>query len=108
MQVTMFKGLLPVNLPDEWFSDPDQVRFANVGGAQAMDFRPNGGQCLKFWVEYGHGSQVSQHWEEVSNPDSIQWGDRPFAIEGRNTVALFGQSSSVLNLKHLSESASTT
>ena len=100
MQVTMFKGLLPVNLPDSWFTTPDTIKFAKLGGAQAIDFRESGGKALKFWVTH-QGSTVSQHWEEVSNPDSVEWTDRPFAIEPRSVVAMFGQSGTVLDLTHL-------
>lgn len=50
MQITMFKGLLPVNLPDEWFSDASSIRFANIDGKQAIDFRAVGGPVLAFWV----------------------------------------------------------
>lgn len=100
MQVTMFKGLLPVNLPDEWFQSPQNIRFANIGGAQGIDFRPSGGRALKFWVEHD-GSAVSQHYQELDDPDQISWGDRPFAIEPRGVVQAFGQSAQVLDLKHL-------
>lgn len=101
MQVTMFKGLLPVNLPDRWFEQgTEKIKFANIGGAQAIDFRSCGGKALKFWVSH-HGSQVQQHWEEVSSPDDVNWGNKPHAIEPRGVVEMFGQSGSSLDLTKL-------
>ena len=97
----MFKGLLPVNLPDNWFGANDKaIKFANINGSQAIDFRAVGGKALRFWTEH-NGAQVSQCWEEIKDPESIEWGDRPFAIDSRKVVGTFGQSSKVLDLIHL-------
>jgi len=98
MQITMFKGLLPVNLPDAWFPSDAQakIKFARSGNAQCIDFRAVGGKCLKFWME---GKE--QNWAEIENPALLQWGDRPYAIESRQTVAMFGQSGKELDLTHL-------
>lgn len=51
MQVTLFKGLMPVNLPDAWFKHPERIRLGRLDGdKQTIDFRANGGIALAFWV----------------------------------------------------------
>jgi hypothetical protein len=100
MQITMFKGLLPVNLPDNWFGvDDDAIRFAQIGIAQAIDFRAVGGKAIKFWIS-GDGV-ISQHWEEITYPDNenIKWTKKPFAISSRMEIKMYGQSQTVLDLK---------
>jgi len=104
MQVTLFKGLLPVNFPDSWFSpDPKQILFSQttVAGypAQGIDFTCNGGKAYLLWIE-PDGVEVRQCYKELSNSEieALQWGDTPHYIESRKTVKLFGQSSKVLKL----------
>lgn len=97
MQVTLFKGMMPVNLPDTWFSNPQSVRFSSTSYEQVIDFRPSGGKCLKFWLT----DDNQPAWEEVENDSNIKWTDAPRHIEGRKTVKIFGQSGTVLDLTHL-------
>lgn len=110
MQVTLFKGLLPLNLPDVWFeAHPERIRFGRLDGdKQCIDFRPVGGCALSFWVVHTPGGgRVRQCHQEL--PDHIadgevEWGTTPahlFAVCSRQEVALFGQSSQVLDLMHL-------
>jgi len=104
----MFKGLLPVNLPDNWFKgDTSAIRFANLDGKQAIDFRPVGGPVLAFWVSSTpESSQVFQHYEKVPEAAAAaaDWGtsnQHAFAVCGRQVVKMFGQSSEELDLTHL-------
>lgn len=101
MQVTMFKGLLPVNLPDSWFEKPKAIRFARDGKRQLIDFSQCGGKALAFWVSSPEeSSRVDQHWAEV-DPAAIAWDGDASTIDSRRTVSMFGQSSDVLDLEHL-------
>lgn len=104
MQVTMFKGLFPVNLPDDWFSDIDKIKFANNSfkekSSQTIDFRPNEGKCLTFWIESNNGI-VTQHWKEETENNELAFTDKAIHICSRQEVKFFGQSANVLDLKHL-------
>lgn len=110
MQLTMFKGLLPVNLPDSWFADParvEAIRYANMGGRQAVDFRPVGGPILAFWVSSGPDTgEVTQHHKELT-PEAVtglDWGTtsaHAFSVCSRDVVRMFGQSGTEIDLTHL-------
>ena len=95
MQITMFKGLCPVNVPDSWVSDPEKIKFAKLGQSQAIDFRANGGKAFKFWVY----DSEPRYQELTISLETIAWGDIPFAVESRKNVAMFGQSSKVIDLR---------
>jgi hypothetical protein len=104
MQVTLFKGLLPVNFPDDWFSpDPQKITFSqtSVDGypAQGIDFTANGGKAYLLWIE-PNGTDVRQCYKELDGfeIEKLEWGDTPHYIEPRSVVKLFGQSSKVLKL----------
>lgn len=109
MQITLFKGLLPVNLPDDWFSvSPELIRFGRLDGdKQAVDFRAVGGCALSFWVVQTPGTNhVRQCYEELPDhiADEVEWGFTPghrFALCSRQEVAMYGQSSEVLDLCRL-------
>lgn len=105
MQITLFKGLLPVNLPDAWFSHPERIKLGRLQGRkQAIDFRANGGAALAFWIDSDRDTgTVHQRFEEL--PDHIvpdaDWSAGPWAVESRRVVALFGQSGTPLDLTSL-------
>lgn len=106
MQVTLFKGLLPVDFPDSWVSDPERVRFGRLHDRkQVIDFRANGGPALAFWVDSDPGSSlVHQRYEKL--PDHIvgaevDWTADAFAVSSRREVVMFGQSGAVLDLAYL-------
>lgn len=108
MQVTLFKGLLPVDFPDSWVSDPSAVKFGRLHDRkQAIDFRANGGPALAFWVDSEpESSLVHQRYEEL--PDHIvsaevDWTADAFAVSSRDVVRMFGQSGAVLDLTHMGE-----
>lgn len=110
MQITLFKGLLPVNLPDNWFTHQakvQEIKYACLDGRQGIDFRPVGGPVLVFWVSSGPDTgEVQQHHKRLQ-PEavaSLDWGTsrrHAFSVCSRDTVRLFGQSGKVLDLTHL-------
>jgi hypothetical protein len=102
MQVTLFKGLLPVNFPDEWFCDPKKILFAKTSvqnwEAQAIKF-PNGKAYL-LWVEFEPDQTVRQCHKELlkEEVEKLDWESTPHFVEPRRVVEIFGQSSKVLRL----------
>lgn len=102
MQVTMFKGLLPVNFPDAWFANPSAIRLGRLGQKQIIDFRPIGGKAFAFWVDSDRDiGEVRQCYEELEDQSEVDWEAGPWAIQHRRTVEMFGQSGTSLDLTHL-------
>lgn len=109
MKLSMFKGLCPVRIPDNWCSDFDTIRFAHDGGTQYIDFTSNGGKAYGFSVSVdkpyagivpASQSEVQPHYWEV-NPDEIQeWGDANNAIhvEQYKHALMFGMSDRLIEL----------
>ncbi len=105
MQVTMFKGLFPVNLPDAWFANPKQIRLGRMDGQkQTIDFRANGGRVIAFWIDSEPGlGATRQRWQELPEHiiEDADWGAGPWAMESRKAIAMYGQSGTPLDLTHL-------
>ena len=103
MQITMFKGLLPVNFPNDWFFDGkgELIKWAKgPKGEQLIWFAPEG-HAFAFWLENGNEQKWSQLTEEEK--EKANWKDEPHAVEPRSVVKMFGQSSKVLDLKRIYE-----